>query len=326
MIYSFKINEEDIRFIETLGINNEQILKEAKVPYRAVQNGNYNLTEKQYMDLYKAMDNHICDDQVLVFANIEHRDLFIPPIFAGLCADNGLNCLRRMSKYKQLVGPFKFELLEGENETAVRTYYKNGEEMPSFALLAEQVTLISMLRRGTGMKDLEPKKVKTPYRYSKPVVDYFGHEPIQDVLNEVVFRNEDLKIPFITTNNNMWAYLEDEMNRKIEAMEEGGSFEASVRKVLFEIIPSGVSDAEKVAMELGVSKRTLQRKLKEANTTFAEQLNRTRELLVRNYLKMGMPLDEIAFLVNYSDAKSLSRAFKGWAGISVSEYKKQIRC
>lgn len=73
-----------------------------------------------------------------------------------------------------------------------------------------------------------------------------------------------------------------------------------------------------------MSKRTLQRRLKEEDTTFNEQLNHVRELMVRNYLKMNMNLDEIAFLVNYSDAKSLSRAFKVWTGMSVTDYRSEL--
>lgn len=73
-----------------------------------------------------------------------------------------------------------------------------------------------------------------------------------------------------------------------------------------------------------MSKRTLQRRLNDEGTSYNEQLNHTRELLVRNYLKTEMTLDEIAFLVNYLDAKSLSRAFKTWTGMSVTQYRKEV--
>ena len=122
----------------------------------------------------------------------------------------------------------------------------------------------------------------------------------------------------------MWDYLESELNQRLREIEVDQSFSATVRKTLFELLPAGISDADKVSRELGVSKRTLQRRLKDEDTSFNEQLNHTRELMVRSYLKMDMTLDEIAFLINYSDAKSLSRAFRVWTGMSITDYRSEM--
>ena len=60
------------------------------------------------------------------------------------------------------------------------------------------------------------------------------------------------------------------------------------------------------AAKLGISKRTLQRKLSEEKTSFQKQLNGTRELLARHYLRStDMSSNDIAFLLGYQEINLL---------------------
>ena len=91
-------------------------------------------------------------------------------------------------------------------------------------------------------------------------------------------------------------------------------------------MPIGCSSIEEVSLKLGVSKRTLQRKLTEEKTTFKKQLNYTRELLSKNYIKnINMTSDDIAFLLGYKDLNFFLRAFQVWFGMSITEYKKSLQ-
>ena len=67
----------------------------------------------------------------------------------------------------------------------------------------------------------------------------------------------------------------------------------------------------------------MQRKLTQEDTSFQKQLNKTRELLARNYISnTDMSSDDIAFLLGYQEVNLFLRAFSVWTGMSVSEYKK----
>lgn len=94
---------------------------------------------------------------------------------------------------------------------------------------------------------------------------------------------------------------------------------------MVDLLPTGETTAEDVARKLNVSKRTLQRKLKEEGTNFQKQINSVREMLAKSYLKnTTLSSDEIAYLLGYLEANSFLRAFTIWTGISFSEYRKQI--
>lgn len=75
--------------------------------------------------------------------------------------------------------------------------------------------------------------------------------------------------------------------------------------------------------KLGLSKRTLQRKLSEENTSFQKQLNNTREILAIHYINnTDMSTNDIAYLLGYSELNSFLRAFRIWTGKTISSYKK----
>ena len=324
MTYSFGIEKEDANLLNQIDIDFEQIMEEANIPMEAFTDSKFNLTEQQYLDAMAVIDRHIDMKSVLLYNNVENRTVFNPSLFAGLCAQNGIMCLERMTKYNRLNGPIHMTLTRNDDEAVIRIQYKNGTELPRFALVSQHISLVSAIRKGSGKSHIKPRRITTSHDYPREVAEFVGTRAANGHVNEIVFSMKDLLIPFITTNNNMWKYMEAELNKRMEELEIDERFSARVRKILFEIIPSGISDADHVAKTMGLSRRSLQRKLSEEGTTFLEQLNYTREMMVRNYLKMDMTLDEIAFLVNYSDAKSLSRAFKIWSGMSVTDYKKQL--
>ena len=122
----------------------------------------------------------------------------------------------------------------------------------------------------------------------------------------------------------MWDFFEPELQKRLYEMERDDSFAAKVRSALTELLPAGEGTAEEVAAKLGLSKRTLQRKLLDEDTSFQKQLNSTRELLACNYIRnTDMSSEDIAFLLGYQELNSFLRAFSIWTGMSVGEYRKQ---
>lgn len=310
---------------EKIGVNLELLLREAGIPPRAVNNSKFQFTAEQYKGLVNAIDSHMNSELIVPISKVDTIASFTPEFFAGLCADNGMNCINRIAKYKKIIAPIRMNIVNSHDRIIISYHYNDGSSIPRMMFIHAQISILSIIRKGTGDESILPYKVAGECDYPKNAIEYFGINPTKiDVGNEIVFNKEDLNRSFITENNKMWDYLESELNQRLRETEVDQSFSAIVRKTLFELLPAGISDADKVSHELGVSKRTLQRRLNEEGTSFNEQLNHVRELMVRNYLKMDMTLDEIAFLINYSDAKSLSRAFRVWTGMSITDYKREM--
>ena len=82
-------------------------------------------------------------------------------------------------------------------------------------------------------------------------------------------------------------------------------------------------DVDSVASALCMSARTLRRHLQLANTSFRKVLNEVQEALAIDYLSStDLSVDEIAFLLGYSDTSNFRHAFKQWTDLTPSSYRK----
>jgi AraC-like DNA-binding protein len=96
-----------------------------------------------------------------------------------------------------------------------------------------------------------------------------------------------------------------------------------VTAAIIDMLPSGGVADEKVAAQLNMSVRSLQRRLKEVGTTFRTLLETVRKDLAATYVcDPDIELVEVAFLLGFSDQSAFSRAFKRWTGKSPSEARK----
>jgi AraC-like DNA-binding protein len=77
---------------------------------------------------------------------------------------------------------------------------------------------------------------------------------------------------------------------------------------------------------MGLSVRTLQRRLADADLTFQQLLEDARRGLAHHYLKhSAVELNDVAYLLGYEHANSFFRAFYAWERTSPSEWRKKHR-
>lgn len=83
---------------------------------------------------------------------------------------------------------------------------------------------------------------------------------------------------------------------------------------------------ERTARRLGMSSRTLQRRLRASGTSFSDLLQRKREFCAIDMLCEGRrPLAEIADALGFSEHSAFTRAFKRWTGTSPASFRKSRR-
>jgi len=95
-----------------------------------------------------------------------------------------------------------------------------------------------------------------------------------------------------------------------------------VRQAIVDQLPQGEPDPADVARRLGVSLRSMQRKLADEGLSFLSLLDDTRATLARGYLDEGRySVSEITYLLGFAGVSAFSRAFKRWTGMSPSAYR-----
>jgi AraC-like DNA-binding protein len=79
-----------------------------------------------------------------------------------------------------------------------------------------------------------------------------------------------------------------------------------------------------IAAELGLSPRTLQRKLADAGASFQQVLDAARYALAQDYLRQrGLSLADIAFLLGYQEQSAFTHAFREWSGTNPGAWRER---
>jgi AraC-like DNA-binding protein len=99
-----------------------------------------------------------------------------------------------------------------------------------------------------------------------------------------------------------------------------------VRGVLAQTLCDGSPNIRRVAKRLGMSVRTLQRRLDEHGVVFRDLVQEIRRELAERYLaERDANLTEVAFLLGYSELSSFDRAFRRWTGSTPVATRRGLR-
>lgn len=136
-----------------------------------------------------------------------------------------------------------------------------------------------------------------------------------------------LDLPVVGADPALYRFVQshlEELARTVSAVDFGLSANLSdVRQALHRIADDGAYTVEALASEVGVSSRTLQRRAREEGTTVKQLLDEHREQRARHLLEeRRLTIDDVAFLLGYSDERSFARAFKRWTGSTPAGYRR----
>lgn len=99
-----------------------------------------------------------------------------------------------------------------------------------------------------------------------------------------------------------------------------GSFRSQVENAMLPLLPHGMVRAGEIAKDLGVSQRTLARRLAVEGATFSDVLEGLRSDLARQYLAdAGLTVSQVAWLLGYQEISAFTHAFKRWTGMTPRE-------
>ena len=117
-------------------------------------------------------------------------------------------------------------------------------------------------------------------------------------------------------------FLQAPLSQPLSTPESSNSFLEKVKAALVELLPMGQCSAVSIAKKLGVSPRTLRRRLKEEGTTFKAIVFQMRLALAKHYLRQSdLTCKRIATLIGYDNPSSFSRAFHTATGATPEEFR-----
>jgi AraC-like DNA-binding protein len=132
--------------------------------------------------------------------------------------------------------------------------------------------------------------------------------------NGMDFSREVLALPITSADPALLGVLAQRAREKAEELDDVSDFDLLGRAIA-DALASGDVSGPHLAKRLGVSPRTLQRRLEAGRTTLRQVVDGVRLRLALSYLEDAeRSIGDVALLLGYSDARAFSRAFMRWTG------------
>jgi AraC-like DNA-binding protein len=118
-------------------------------------------------------------------------------------------------------------------------------------------------------------------------------------------------------------FLQQHLDRELDQITDTKSLNEQTKDTIARALSEGLPRMEDVARNLGMSVRSLHRRLADDGMTFRTLTEDTRQELAEGLLRdERYSIAEIAFLTGFSEQSSFNRAFKRWAGDTPATYRK----
>ena len=258
--------------------------------------------------------------------------------YAWLASHSLREALNRFVRYLRIISEKFFLELEDESDgfTIIFGFELLGMRIPAQIDMGMAI-LIHMCRLNYG-EDLRPLAVNVAHadpscavvnlsRAEPSCADEYSalfKAPVQFAADKdsMTFSYADIDKNLVGANPQL-ARLNDQVMIEYLSNLNKDNIVDQVTAVIIDMLPSGGVSDEKVAKQLNMSVRSLQRRLHEVGTTFRTLLEMVRKDLAATYVRDSeIELVEVAFLLGFSDQSAFSRAFKRWTGSSPSEVRK----
>jgi len=248
--------------------------------------------------------------------------------FAWLASSCLLHAMQRLERYCRLVNNSLYVTVEnrgpvyhlGVSTSADPRYIHN------LAIDAGTAAVLKMCRMlcGEQFSPLEIYTDRAPTAGSRRMEDLY-RRPIhyhKERAYWVIDRlDAEQRLP---SGNSELARINEQVADKAMARVNKDDIGGQVKQYIIGALPSGIVEEQTIADKLGMSPRSLQRKLAESGLSFSKMVAEIRESLALHYIEEShLSLNEIGYLLGFSEQASFTRAFKRWTGKSPSLYRRQ---
>ena len=201
---------------------------------------------------------------------------------------------------------------------------------PAYILLNEinMLTLVHVARWMTGQQHLPLLQVHYAHEAQAPSAAYTQFLDCPVYFNqpryELIFLEEGLQLPSTQADQQLIHLLFHQAEAQLNQSMQGIAYATRVHAQVAEQLKLGrVVTIDEVAMQLHCTARSLQRYLKQENTSFKAILEQERMQRCRLLLDQKLPISKVAELLGYSDQSALARAYKRVYGASMTQHHQQ---
>jgi AraC-like DNA-binding protein len=199
------------------------------------------------------------------------------------------------------------------------------EDLPADLADASMASYIILARRWTG-RHLRPRKVllQRPRPADASEFERVFDCPVvfHQTKNVLIYDRATVESPLQTADPLLAAYLERVASQSLAGLPTAQpSLDNDIREAIAAQLSNGELQIERVAKALGMSVRTLQRRLKDQALAYQNLVDLVRhEQALKLLTDEQVSIGEVGYRLGFSEPSAFRRAFKRWTGQGPSEY------
>ena len=304
----------------------EDVLSDLSVNSILTDPSNYAPT-RTFFDLYEVIDIHLDPAFSIRVGQLMELDDYGVLGLAWKTCLSPRDMFKRCERFFGLMTDTQVYKVNDEGETGNITIYREatrrGIEISNESSIVATLTVIHHL---TGSK-IRPVSVAFTHSSTADIrlyEEYFGCDVLFDQeSNKLVFRSEDLDRRSLKADKSINQFMMERLQEKAEGIEVNVSkLLTDAQNLIKDALPSGIPFAADIGRHLGMSTRTLSRRLAEKGTTYRQLVQETQHQVSTELLtNTSETVSEIAFQTGFSEQSAFNRAFKRWTDQSPLEYR-----
>lgn len=162
---------------------------------------------------------------------------------------------------------------------------------------------------GAGLESAYLERWGCPVRFDQPD-------------SRIRFHQSLLNAPLRQPDPDLRQTLEEHARTRMEGLGDLDGWAARVRHAIYQQLRQGVTRQDRVAEQLAMTSRTMQRKLGEEGLSYQRLLDDIRHELARDYLtNTQLSIQDIALRLGFSEVRSFHRRFKDWTGSTPGDFR-----
>jgi AraC-like DNA-binding protein len=204
-----------------------------------------------------------------------------------------------------------------------------GAKLPLAAIEYTFAALYRRTRAGLGI-DYRPARIE--FAAALPAITAV-HERVFDcplhfeAERSVMFiRREDwTRAPARPADASLFQVLDDHAAMLLAGLPPASPLLAELREAITAELRDGEATLARVGKRLGMSGRTLQRRLDEQRLEFRAVVDEVSGELAKAWLcDRALGIGEVAFLLGFADQSAFTRAFKRWTGVTPGRWRAEL--
>jgi len=243
------------------------------------------------------------------------------------CSKAGEIFERSERYFKLLSNTYVFKVEKDHDISIIhllREGYRRGVELSNEATFSATVVVLKAMTEtdiapvGVSFKHDPPKDMKSyDLAFQCPILFNQSH-------NYISYKTVDLETRTAKADKSINKFLVERVEEKTKGIEVSpNKIVLDVGKLIQDALPSGIPNIGQVGEHVGMSSRTLTRRLSESGVSFRDLIKKIQEEISKDLLiNSSRSVGEIAFETGFSDQSAFNRAFRRWTGQSPIEFRK----